>query len=73
MEPLVVVGAVIEDAWLLRWSAGEATLGGDCGISGAEETVERDNRFKLRVPSGGDVDSGASANPSSSSLVPCSL
>jgi len=69
VEPFVVVGAVIEDAWLLRWSAGEATLGGECGVSVTEETVERDSRSKLRVGGGrGDVDSGASANPSSSLL-----
>lgn len=76
----MVVGGVIDEAWLFRWVIEEGADGGDWGVSETLAMVDCDMRIKLRAlveGGGGDdvaavaaavVDSGASANPSSSLL-----
>ena len=70
IEPLVVVGGVIE-VWLLRFIEGESAASDVAPSPGTEETVECEVRVKLRTSGGGGdtasgTDSGASANTSSS-------
>lgn len=70
IEPLVVVGGVIE-VWLLRFMEGESAVSKVAPSPGTDETVECEVRVKLRTSGGGGdtasgTDSGASANTSSS-------